>query len=100
MNKKLYVGNLSYNTVESQLRTMFEEAGEVVEVTILQDQYSGRSRGFGFVEMVDEATAEQAVNLCNGKELDGRALKVAEAKPRRQRDDRDDRGYGGGGSRW
>ena len=99
MNKKLYVGNLSYNTEESQLRTMFAEAGEVVEVTILQDQYSGRSRGFGFVEMVDEETAQKAVDLCNGKELDGRALKVAEAKPRRQRDDR---GYGGGGgsSRW
>ena len=98
MNKKLYVGNLSYNTARGQLETMFAEAGEVVDAVVIEDRDTGRSKGFGFVEMVDEAAATNAVELFNGKEVDGRALNVAEAKPRERRDDR---GYGGGGgSRW
>jgi RNA recognition motif-containing protein len=87
VNKRLYVGNLSYNTTEGGLRTLFSDVGSVVEVTILFDSYTGRSRGFGFVEMADETTAEKAVSELNGKELDGRALRVAEARPRRQRRD-------------
>jgi RNA recognition motif-containing protein len=95
MNKKLYVGNLSYNTMGSQLETMFAEAGEVVEAVVIEDRDTGRSKGFGFVEMADEDAATKAVQLFNGKEVDGRALNVAEAKPRQRRDDR---GYSG--SRW
>ena len=94
MNKKLYVGNLSYDTAESQLETLFGEAGEVIEVTIIQDRYTGRSKGFGFVEMADESAAAAAVEKYNGTSLDGRTLKVAEAQPRRPRENR---GYGGGG---
>ena len=98
MNKKLYVGNLSYNTARGQLETLFAQAGEVVEAVVIEDRDSGRSKGFGFVEMVDEATANSAIEMFNGKEIDGRALNVAEAKPRQNRDDRGG-GYGGG-SRW
>ena len=101
MAKKLYVGNLSYNTMRSQLETMFAEAGEVVEAVIIEDRDTGRSKGFGFVEMADETAANNAIQMFNGKEVDGRALNVAEARPRQRRDDR---GYGGGGggggSRW
>ena len=100
MNKKLYVGNLSYDTTRSQLETMFSEAGEVVDAVVIEDRDSGRSKGFGFVEMVDEATATSAIEMFNGKEVDGRALNVAEAKPRERRDDRGYGGGGGGGSRW
>ena len=100
MNKKLYVGNLSYNTARGQLETMFAEAGEVVDAVVIEDRDTGRSKGFGFVEMVDEAAATSAVEMFNGKEVDGRALNVAEAKPRQRRDDRGYGGGGGGGSRW
>ena len=94
MNKKLYVGNLSYDTTENSLRTLFSEAGQVVEATIIQDRDTGRSKGFGFVEMADEDSAAAAVEQLNGRQVDGRALNVAEARPPRERDDR-----GGGGSR-
>ena len=101
MNKKLYVGNLSYQTAEAQLEALFTEAGQVVDVVILEDRETGRSRGFGFVEMVDEAAAAAAIEKCNGAELDGRNLNVAEARPRRQREDRGGGGGGGGGyNRW
>ena len=87
MNKRLYVGNLSYDTRESGLESMFSSVGPVVEVTILYDNYSNRSRGFGFVEMADETAAAAAIGELDGKELDGRALKVAEARPRERRRD-------------
>lgn len=88
VNKRLYVGNLSYDTKESGLESLFSGVGPIVEVTILYDNYSDRSRGFGFVEMADETAAAAAVSELNGKELDGRALNVAEARPRgRRRDD-------------
>ena len=93
MTKKLYVGNLSYNTTEASLTEFFGEVGEVASVNLITDRMSGRSRGFGFVEMMDEATAQEAIAQLNGRELDGRSLKVAEAKPQRSRDDR----RGGGG---
>jgi RNA recognition motif-containing protein len=91
VNKRLYVGNLSYDTTESGLETFFSGVGPVVEATILYDNYSNRSRGFGFVEMADEATASTAISELNGKELDGRTLNVAEARQRGSR--RDDRSY-------
>ena len=104
MNKKLYVGNLSYDTTESQLETLFTEAGSIMQVTIIQDRDSGRSKGFGFVEMAEEQAASKAIDSLNGANLDGRTIKVAEATPRRPRTDGgyNGGGYGGGGggSRW
>jgi len=99
MGKKLYVGNLSYDTTAAQLETMFAQAGTVVESTVITDRDTGRSKGFGFVEMTEESAAAAAIQQFNDTQLDGRTIKVAEAKPRRPREDR---GYGGGygGSRW
>ncbi len=97
MPKKLYVGNLSYMTTESSLTTLFEEAGEIVSVNIVTDRMTGRSRGFGFVEMADEAAAQEAINKLNGREIDGRPLKVAEARPRRPYGQDD---FGGGRGRY
>jgi cold-inducible RNA-binding protein len=94
VEKKLYVGNLSYDTTESSLESLFSQAGEVVEAAVVTDRETGRSRGFGFVEMADEAGAAAAIEQFNGKELDGRTIRVDEARPRRSRDDR---GGGGGG---
>ena len=94
MNKKLYVGNLNYNTTESKVAEMFGEVGEVVSTDLIIDQYSGRSKGFAFVEMAEQGAAQQAIEKLNGQEVDGRTIKVAEARPRRPR--RSD-SYGGGG---
>ncbi len=91
---KLYVGNLSYDTGEADIRQVFENVGEVTEVNIIIDRMSGRSKGFGFVEMPDKDAATQAIEQLNSTELNGRALNVNEAKPRV---DRDSRGGGGGG---
>lgn len=98
MNKKLYVGNLSYQTTSSQLETMFAQAGEVTEATVIEDRDTGRSKGFGFVEMATESAATAAIEQFNGQQLDGRTLNVAEARPRAPRESRDRGGYGG--SRW
>jgi len=95
MGKKLYVGNLSYDTKAGQLETLFAQAGTVVESTVITDRDTGRSKGFGFVEMTEESAAAAAIQQFNDTQLDGRTIKVAEAKPRRPREDR---GYGG--SRW
>lgn len=84
MNKKLYVGNLSYQTTQDQLETLFAQCGSVVDAVILQDRYSGRSRGFGFVEMDTEEQASDAIAKLNGTVVDGRPLNVAEARPRRE----------------
>ncbi len=92
MAKKLYVGNLSYSTSESTLNDLFSEFGNVVSVNIITDRATGRPKGFGFVEMADQSAAHQAIEQLNGREVDGRAIKVAEAQPRQ-----DDRGSGGGG---
>jgi cold-inducible RNA-binding protein len=98
MAKKLYVGNLSYETTEASLSELFGTIGEVVSVTLITDRGSGRSKGFAFVEMADDATAQEAINQLNSKEVDGRAINVAEARPKRE-DRGGDRGGGRGGRR-
>ena len=85
MATKLYVGNLSPNTTEGQVLELFKQAGNVVSCQLIMDKITGKSKGFGFVEMGSEAEAAKAIADCNGKELDGRALKVNEAKPREER---------------
>ena len=96
MNKKLYVGNLSYQTTSSQLETLFAQAGEVTEATVIEDRDTRRSKGFGFVEMASETAATAAIEQFHGQQLDGRTLNVAEARPRAPREPRD----GGYNSRW
>lgn len=78
----IYIGNLSFDTTEANLRQAFESHGEVTAVNIVTDKHSGNSRGFGFVEMAQQAEATAAINALNGHELDGRALNVNEARPR------------------
>jgi RNA recognition motif-containing protein len=78
---KLYVGNLSFNTSNQDLIELFKEAGPVASANIIEDRETGRSRGFGFVEMENQADGQSAIEQFNGKEVDGRALKVNEAKP-------------------
>jgi RNA recognition motif-containing protein len=101
VEKKLYVGGLSYDTTETGLKDAFSQAGEVVSASVVTDKMSGRSRGFGFVEMATEEDAQKGIDMWNGKELDGRTLIVNEAKPMSDRPRRTggfDRG-GSGGSR-
>ena len=83
MGKRIYVGNLSYDTTEDSLRTLFAEFGEIESVNLVTDRYSGRSRGFAFVEMSTEQAAQQAMTGLNGKQVDEREIKVAKAKPNR-----------------
>ena len=97
MSKKLYVGNLSYDTTDESLRDAFSKAGTVEEATVLKDQVSGRSRGFGFVTMADDAGADNAIQTLNDQEIDGRKLKVNEARPKTDRPPRRFGGGGGGG---
>ena len=94
MGKNIYVGNLSYDTTQDQLQTMFEAHGEVTSVNVITDRDTGRPRGFAFVEMATEQAASAAIAALNGQEVDGRALTVNEAKPRAPRG-----GGGGGGGR-
>src|SRR5512136_2715392 len=97
MGKKLYVGNLPYSATEATLRELFAPLGEVTSVSIITDRDSGRSKGFGFVEMATEAAAQQAISQINGKSLDDRAITVAEARPQADRGGGGGRGgYGGG----
>ena len=91
MAKKLYVGNLSYTMTEDELRGVFEQFGQVQSVQIIMDRDTGRSKGFGFVEMTTPQEAQAAIDGLNGKEIGGRQLTVNEARPR------EDRGGGGGG---
>lgn len=86
MGNRLYVGNLNYDTQDFDLRNHFSQHGEVVSATIVTDRDTGRSRGFGFVEMGTEDEARAAISALDGVELDGRQLKVNEAKPRPTRD--------------
>lgn len=85
---KIYIGNLSFDTTEDQLRQAFTAFGEVSTVNIITDKYSGKSRGFAFVEMATKEEATTAINDMNGQDLNGRTLKVNEAKPRNQSNNR------------
>ena len=82
--KNIYVGNLPFDTSEDALRQIFEAHGEVQKVAIITDRETGRSRGFGFVEMSDDGAAETAISQLNGSDMEGRKLAVNEARPRRQ----------------
>jgi RNA recognition motif-containing protein len=93
MSTKLYVGNLSFSATEQDLEEVFGEIGTVESVNIIEDRDTGRSRGFGFVEMSSQEEAQNAISELDGKEVEGRNLKVNEAKPR------ENRGGGGGGGR-
>ena len=95
--KKLYVGNLSYDTTSETLKEAFSKAGAVEEASVLQDKMSGRSRGFGFVTMTNDEEAMSAIEMYNNQELDGRRLVVNEARPKTDRPDRPQRGGFGGG---
>jgi RNA recognition motif-containing protein len=97
MAKKLFVGGLSFGTSEDTLRSTFAQAGTVTSAAIIIDRMSGRSKGFGFVEMENDAEADKAIEMFNGTELEGRALTVNEARPREERPQRG--GFGGGGGR-
>ncbi|NUQ75878.1 MAG: RNA-binding protein [Polyangiaceae bacterium] len=94
--KKLYVGNLSYSTTEDVLRESFSRFGQVSDVAVISDKFTGRSRGFGFVEMPEDGEADQAIEAMHGAELDGRTLTVNEARPKEARPPRRAGGGGGG----
>ncbi len=100
MAKKLYVGGLSYSTTDDVLRDAFAQAGAVESATIIMDRMTGRSKGFGFVEMASDEEAMKAIEAWNGKELDGRRVTVNEARPMTERPPRRENGGGGGGGRW
>ena len=99
MGTKLYVGNLSFNTTENELQELFAQAGTVQEVSLMQDKFTGKSRGFAFVTMGSEEDAQNAISKLNGQTVEGRALTVNEARPREPRPPGGGggRGYGGGG---
>ncbi len=98
MGKKLYVGNLTYGVDSSGLQALFAPYGTVNSAEVIADRDTGRSKGFGFVEMSSDSEAQAAINALNGKDNDGRALTVNEAKPRESRSGGGGRGgYGGGG---
>jgi RNA recognition motif-containing protein len=96
MNRKLFVGNLSFGTEESTLQDLFSQAGQVDSVRVMRDQATGRSRGFGFVEMGSEEAARAAIEKFNETEIDGRRVAVNEARPPASGGGR---GFGGGGGR-
>ena len=96
MAKKLYVGGLPYSTSEDELRDAFSQAGSVDSASIIMDRMSGRSKGFGFVEMTSDEDAQKAIDLWNGKDFGGRTLTVNEARPMEERP-RSTGGSGGGG---
>jgi RNA recognition motif-containing protein len=103
MEAKLYVGNLPYSTRDDGLQKLFAQAGNVVSATVITDRESGRSKGFGFVEMSSPEEADKAIRMFNGYSLDGRDLRVSIARPREERPrgagGRDRRSGGGGGNR-
>ena len=96
MGTKLYVGNLPFNTTENELQEIFAQAGAVQEVTLMQDRFTGKSRGFAFVTMSSDEEAQNAISKLNGQTMDGRPMTVNEARPREQRPG----GGGGGGGRY
>lgn len=105
MAKKLYVGGLSYDTTDATLKETFAGAGTVETATVIMDKMTGRSKGFGFVEMSTEEEAQKAIEMFNGKELEGRTITVNEARPMEARPPREGGGFnrdrgGSGGGRW
>ena len=97
MGKRLYVGNLSYSLKAAELEEVFKSAGEVVNVKVVMDQETGRSKGFAFVEMATDEQGTRAIETLNGKDMGGRALKVTEANPRPERSSGGARPPGGSG---
>jgi cold-inducible RNA-binding protein len=97
MSEKIYVGNLSFNTTEDTLRTLFAEFGEVESINLITDRNTGRPRGFAFVEMATQQAAQASISSLNGKLVDDREIKVDKAKPQA---DRDRRQSGGRRPRW
>ncbi len=95
MNKKLYVGSLPYSTTDDELKELFAPFGTVESARVISDKFSGRSKGFGFVEMATEEDAQKAIEGVNGKDMGGRSLMVNEARPEAPRE----RSFGGGGGR-
>lgn len=94
MSNKIYVGNLSFNILEESLRDVFTKFGEVASCKLITDSVTGRSKGFGFIEMESVQEAQNAISSLDGSELDGRSMKVNEAKPQEKRD------RSSGGNRW
>ncbi|MBT8423743.1 MAG: RNA-binding protein [Silicimonas sp.] len=94
MGRKLYVGNLPYSASQDSLQETFSQCGTVDSVNVIMDRDTGQSKGFGFVEMSSDSEAQKAIQELNGKDIDGREIKVNEAKPKAPR------GGGGGGNRW
>ena len=99
MAKKLFVGNLSWNTKDDSLQTLFATIGAVISAQVVNDRYTGRSRGFGFVEMENDADADRAIAELNGKDLDGRQITVNEARAREDNGGARAGGNFGGGDR-
>ena len=100
MGTRLYVGNLSFHTTDASLQQHFSQAGAVTQVNLITDKFTGRSRGFAFVEMSSDADCQKAIEQFHGKEFDGRTITVNEARPREDRpsgERREHRGGGGGG---
>ncbi|MBU4016938.1 RNA-binding protein [Patescibacteria group bacterium] len=96
MAKKLFVGGISWDTTESSLKDFFAKAGTVISATIIIDRYTGKSKGFGFVEMSTDEEAEKAKNELNGQSLDGRSIVINEARPQQPRENNYSGGNGGG----
>ena len=96
---KIYVGNLPFTVDSEKLRELFAAHGDVEEATVISDKFSGRSKGFGFVTFSDDEHAKKAIKAMNDKEVDGRKLKVNEARPMEERPQRREGGFGGGGGR-
>src|SRR5713101_4681893 len=97
MAKRIYVGGLPYSATEEDLENLFAEHGAVKDATVITDRYTGQAKGFGFIEMEDDAEAEKAISALNGTQMGGRTLTVNEAKPREERPRGGGGGYGGGG---
>ena len=99
-SKKLYVGNLSHDLDNNELKNVFQPYGEVLSAQVIMDRETGRSKGFGFVEMANVEQAQAAIDALNGTEVAGRSVTVNEARPQADRGDRGGRGFGGGGRRY
>lgn len=97
MAKKLYVGNLSYSTTEEALSDLFAQYGEIVSTAVIKDRATGQSKGFGFIELADEAAAEKAITDLNGKEFEGRRIRVNVAEEKKPRPRFGEGGYDRGG---